>query len=77
VPNRFAESRREAPGHRLVAIQLAEHEPRRLTLHLVAQGLLLLQNPLRRGAYRAVIEVGDVWVEEPVLQHRAAECGHL
>jgi hypothetical protein len=42
-----------------------------------AQGLLLLQDPLRRGAYRAVIEVGDVWVEKPVLQHRAAECGHL
>ena len=57
-------------------VQLAQHEPRRLSLHLVAQRLLLLEDASRRRAHRAVIEVGDVGIEEPVLQHGASESRH-
>ena len=74
--DRFAVPRLETPRHRLLAIQLAEHEPRWLALHLVAQGLLLLENPPRRSADRAVIEIGHVRIEEPVFPHRMTESRH-
>ena len=70
---RLAQACRGAPRHRVLAVQLAKHEPRRLSLHLVAQRLLALQHAARRCADGAVIEVGAVRIQEPVLQHGAAE----
>ena len=58
------------------AVQFAQHEPRRMPFHLVAQRLLLLQHAARRRADRAVIQVGVLRIEHPVFAHRAAESHH-
>jgi hypothetical protein len=57
-------------------VQLAQHEPGRLPLHLVPQRLLFLQDAPGRRADGAVIEVGAVGIEHPMFEHRAAESGH-
>ena len=72
----FAQARHGAPRHRLIPVQFAQHESRRLALHFVADRLLFLQDAPRAGAHGAVIEVGEFRIEQPVVQHGAAEGGH-
>src|SRR5579864_5317274 len=47
-----------------------------MSLHLVAKRLLPRQDPPRGRAHRAVIEIGALGIEQPVLQRGSAECRH-
>ena len=48
-------------------LELADEEADRLALHLRAELVLFLEHDSRRGAERAVVEVGDARVKCPVL----------
>ena len=73
--DRFAQSRHRSPRRRLLSVELAQHEPRWMPLHFVAERLLPVQHTSRDDTDRAVIEIGGCWIQRPVLEHRAAE-GH-
>ncbi len=72
----FAQARHGAPWHRLMSIQFAQHESRRLAFHFIAERLLFLQDAPRGRAHGAVIEVRAFWIEQPVLEHAAAQGRH-
>ena len=57
----------------MLAVELAEHEARRVALHLVSQLLLLAKHAARSGADGSVIEVDAARIEQPVLEHRTAK----
>ena len=73
---RLAQPRLAPPRRRLLAGELAQDEARRQPLDLITKGLLLPQHPRGRSADGAVIEIGELGIEKPLCEHRAAELGH-
>jgi hypothetical protein len=53
--------------------QAVEDEPHRLALELALPGLVPLEHGPWAGPERAVVQVGDVWIEKEELPHEGAE----
>jgi hypothetical protein len=63
-------------GARVVEMtfELSVHEPDRVALHARAPLGLCLEHGPRTRAERAVVEIGDLWIERPVAQEVAVHC---